>query len=68
MILNKINEIPRLPQVSMELIRVAFKEEPDIQEISTIVERDPTFTAKLFKTVNCASFGSSHFDNGFGRP
>ena len=57
MSLERINDIPRLPQVSMELIRHAFKDEPDIQEVASIMERDPTLTAKLFKTVNSAAFG-----------
>lgn len=57
MTLDRIKEIPKLPQVSMELIRHAFKDEPDIQEVAAIVERDPTLTAKLFKTVNSAAFG-----------
>ena len=30
MSLERINDIPRLPQVSMELIRHAFKDEPDL--------------------------------------
>ena len=46
MSLEKINDIPRLPQVSMELIRHAFNDEPDIQEVASIIERDPSLTAK----------------------
>ena len=55
--IKDIKEIPRLPQVSMEVIRHAFSDEPDIQKVAQIVERDPVLTAKLFETVNSASFG-----------
>jgi diguanylate cyclase (GGDEF)-like protein len=55
--IRQIKELPRLPQVSIEIIRQAFRDEPDIQKIASIIERVPTLTAKLFKTVNCASFG-----------
>jgi diguanylate cyclase (GGDEF)-like protein len=41
----------------MELIRYAFQDEPDIQQIASIVKRDPILTAKLFQTVNSTSFG-----------
>jgi diguanylate cyclase (GGDEF)-like protein len=41
----------------MELIRHAFQDEPDIQQIAAIVKRDPILTAKLFQTVNSTSFG-----------
>ena len=55
--MEEIKNIPQLPQVSLELIRHAFQDEPDIQLVASIVEKDPVFTAKLFKTVNSASFG-----------
>jgi len=41
----------------MELIRQSFCEEPDIQKITSLVQKDPTLTAKLFQTVNSAAFG-----------
>lgn len=55
--IRQIKELPRLPQVSIEIIRQAFSDEPDVQKIASIIERVPTLTAKLFKTVNCAAFG-----------
>lgn len=57
MVMEKIKDIPRLPQVSMELMRIAFQEEPDIQKIASIVEKDPSLATRLFKTVNSAAFG-----------
>ncbi|MFH2000563.1 MAG: HDOD domain-containing protein, partial [Planctomycetota bacterium] len=55
--MDKIKEIPRIPQVSMELMRIAFQDEPDIQKIASIVEKDPSLATRLFKTVNSAAFG-----------
>jgi diguanylate cyclase (GGDEF)-like protein len=55
--IKDIKDIPSLPQVTIELVRHTFTEEPDIQQVASIVERDPTLTAKLFKTVNSAAFG-----------
>lgn len=56
-VLREIKDIPTLPQVTVELIRHAFLDEPDIQRVASIIEKDPTLTAKLFKTVNSAYFG-----------
>jgi len=55
--LNGLQDIPSLPQVTVELIRFAYQDEPDIQQIASIIERDATLTAKLFKSVNSAAFG-----------
>ncbi|MFH1998398.1 MAG: HDOD domain-containing protein, partial [Planctomycetota bacterium] len=38
-------------------MRHIFQDEPDIQKIAGIIRRDPTLTAKLFKSVNSAAFG-----------
>ena len=32
--LNRIKEIPRLPQVAMELVRYAFSDEPDLHRVA----------------------------------
>ncbi|MHC4942385.1 MAG: sensor domain-containing diguanylate cyclase [Planctomycetota bacterium] len=55
--INGIQDIPTLPQLTIEMIRHAFQEEPDIQHIATVIEKEPTLTAKLFKTVNSVAFG-----------
>lgn len=55
--IDEIKEIPCLPQVSMELIRQAFQDEPEIQKLAAIVEQDTNLCANLFKTVNSAAFG-----------
>ncbi len=55
--IEHINEIPTLPQITMELMKLAFEEEPDIGRISDIIEKDAALTAKLIKTVNSAAFG-----------
>ena len=49
--LEGITDIPTLPQMTLELIRHAFEEEPDIKKLASLIEREPTLTAKLFKTV-----------------
>lgn len=55
--ISGINDLPNVPQLTVELMRQIFQEEPDIQKIASIIRRDPTLTAKLFKTVNSAAFG-----------
>ena len=55
--LHKIKDIPTLSQVTIDLIGHAFQDEPDLQALASIIKRDPTLTAKLFKTVNSAAFG-----------
>jgi len=55
--IKQIMEIPRLPQVSMEIINQAFSDEPDLQKVASLIEKDPVLTGKLFQTVNSASFG-----------
>jgi len=55
--LKHIKSIPTLPQVTVELIKHTFAEEPDISKVASVIQKDPTLTAKLFKTVNAASFG-----------
>jgi diguanylate cyclase (GGDEF)-like protein len=56
-IVKDIREIPTLPQVTIELIQLAFQDEPDIRPIASIIRQDPTLTAKLLRTVNSAAFG-----------
>ncbi|MBU0753947.1 MAG: GGDEF domain-containing protein [Planctomycetes bacterium] len=55
--LNGIQDLPTLPQVTVELIKYTYEEEPDIQRIASIIQRDATLTAKLFRSVNSAAFG-----------
>lgn len=54
---EKFKDIPHLPQVSLEIIRHTFQEEPDVHVIASIIEKDPTLTVRLFKTVNSTAYG-----------
>ena len=55
--IEKIRELPHLPQLTLELLRDAFEDDPDIRKLAATIERDPAFTAKLFRTVNSAAYG-----------
>ena len=54
-----LSRIPSLPTIYYALSRELQREEPSVEEVGRIVERDPALSAKLLQVVNSAFFGLS---------
>jgi signal transduction histidine kinase/HD-like signal output (HDOD) protein len=59
-ILNQISTIknlPTLPHILIKLIRACSEDEPNLTEISKIIEKDPSLSSKILTMVNSAFYG-----------
>jgi len=52
-------ELPSLPHILLKLIEACNKEESTIGDISRIINKDPSLTAKVMKMINSAYYGLS---------
>lgn len=50
-------EIPKMPDVVLDVLREIARNEPDISEIGELLEQDMALSGRVLKTVNSASFG-----------
>ena len=57
--LEACNDLPILPAVALEVIRVCRDPGCGIDDMQHLIGRDPTLTAKVLRTVNSAMFGLS---------
>lgn len=55
--IRNADELPSLPTVAVEVIRLTRDENGSIDELLRIIESDPALTAKLLRVVNSAYFG-----------
>lgn len=46
-----------LPEVALQLLKIAQQADPDFEEIDRIVRADPAISAKILRTVNSPLFG-----------
>jgi diguanylate cyclase (GGDEF)-like protein len=49
-----------LPEVAVQLLKIAQQRDPDFDQIIRIVKADPAISAKILKTVNSPLFGLRH--------
>jgi len=52
-----IGALPTLPEIPMRILRLISNEEASMDDISRIVERDPSLTANILKVANSPYYG-----------
>ncbi len=57
--ISTIRNLPTLPSILVKLIRVCSKNEIDLQEVSKIVEKDPSLSSRILKLINSSYYGLS---------
>jgi len=50
--IESINNLPVLPEIARKIIALADSEDPDINEISELIQKDPAITVKILKLIN----------------
>ena len=55
-LLLEADDLPSLPAVALEVLRLAQDEEADLDDLATCIGRDPALAAKLLKLSNSALF------------
>ena len=50
-------KLPTISEVAQELIKTLNDEDASVNQVSSIISRDPALTAKLLRLANSASFG-----------
>jgi putative nucleotidyltransferase with HDIG domain len=55
--IKKINDLPTLPGIAAELLRMAHDPRSSMPQLSSIIERDPALSAKVLKVVNSPFYG-----------
>ncbi len=50
--IESINNLPVLPEIARKIIALADSEDPDIAEISELIQKDPVITVKILKLIN----------------
>ncbi len=56
-LIGRIDRLPSVPQVYVELIDALVNESGTTAQIAAIIERDPAMTAKVLQLVNSSYFG-----------
>ena len=51
------DNLPSLPTVAMEVLRMTQAEDVSVADIATVVQQDPALTGKILKVVNSSLFG-----------
>jgi HD-like signal output (HDOD) protein len=57
--LDKIESLPTLPTVATQLLEMLGRSEVSLNEISRLMEQDPSITAQVLKVANSALYGLS---------
>ncbi len=55
--ISTLRNLPTLPHILVKLIGACNKEEVDIVEVASLVEKDPALSTKILKLVNSAFYG-----------
>jgi len=58
-VLKNINNLPTLPDVVMEILRLCDDKNSTTRQIAELIEKDPVLTTKVLKLVNSSYFGLS---------
>lgn len=53
----EMDKLPSVPSIYAEMVEKLKREDVSIDEIGSVIEKDPSITAKLLKLVNSAFFG-----------
>ncbi len=56
-VVSSIESLPSLPELYQEILEELQSDEPSIQKIGSIIEKDVAMTAKILQLVNSAFFG-----------
>jgi HD-like signal output (HDOD) protein len=59
-LLSRLNTIPSVPDLYMQVMRELQQQDPSIQKVAKIIEQDFGMCAKLLHFVNSAHFGLAH--------
>ena len=51
------DQVPTLPEVTMEVLRVARQAEPDLHELTRVIRMDPAIAGRIVKFSNSPLFG-----------
>ena len=55
--LSTLRNLPTLPHILIKLIRLCNKDEVSLKEVSDIIEKDTSLSAKILKLVNSSCYG-----------
>jgi len=55
--IKKINDLPTLPGIAAELLRMVHDPRSSMPQLATIIERDPALSTKVLKVVNSPFYG-----------
>ncbi len=55
--LNRINDLPTLPAVALEVNRLLSNTDASVGELTKLLQKDQTLSAKILRLVNSAFFG-----------
>lgn len=55
--LERVEDLPTLPEVADSITRVILDEDSSAADIAAIVSKDPAFASKILKVVNSAYYG-----------
>ena len=54
--IEKINDLPVLPEISQKIIDLTDAPDPNVNEISALIQADPSITARILKMINSGYF------------
>jgi HD-like signal output (HDOD) protein len=55
--IKKVNDLPTLPGIAAELLRMVHDPRSTMPQLATIIERDPALSTKVLKVVNSPFYG-----------
>jgi HD-like signal output (HDOD) protein len=55
--LNEINNLPTLPIIATEIMRITRNDNYSARQIQGIIEKDPPLAMKILKVANSAHYG-----------
>lgn len=56
-VIHRVGELPAMPEVATEVIRLTDDPGVDIGEVGEVIQQDPALTAKLLQVSNSAYYG-----------
>jgi len=59
-LIQKVNELPTLPGVLLEIESILKNESTDIEKVSSLIERDQSLTTNLLRFANSPYYGLSY--------
>ncbi len=54
---RQLDELPTLPSMVIKLLEIIIEGEPSIKELTDVLEKDQSISARLLRLVNSAGFG-----------